>query len=86
MTLLESMGIAPRGKALKMCSWSVQGLFLHAFSAGVRASMKFGEVQRLCAGHSIVCLQETHRVCADLENTRQLFDCCHLLRTERGEG
>ena len=45
MALLESMKLAPKGKALKMCTWSAQGLFLHAFSAGVRAGLKFRELQ-----------------------------------------
>ena len=60
MTLLESMKLAPKGKALKLCTWNAQGLFLHAFSAGARAGQKFRELQRLCEGHSVVCVQEAH--------------------------
>ena len=70
MTLSESMKLAPKGKALKLCTWNAQGLFLHAFSAGVRAGQKFRELQRLCEGHAVVCIQEAHGVSADLESLR----------------
>ena len=73
MTLLESMGIAPRGRALQLCSWNAQGLLLHAFSAGVRADRKSKELQRLCEGHQVVCIQECHGNPADLEASEGVY-------------
>ena len=61
----------------------MRGLFLSATSKGNWAAQKMGELQRLCALHSVVILQETHGVGADLESLRRdipefdAFGCFH---------